>query len=201
LPPVNNSTEWPGGSWYAVDGWWSWALGDLGKADYAWDEYLRNTLTAHANAFPDHWDGVISVDDVCNAYFASPPDKCGIGLTSSYNTQIMHQPAYALFDLLKLVGVESTGAGYRVVPRLPQQTFNVRMPDVGVAQRPGVIRGYVRPAASGSLTMLVAPPPNVDAGHAVTWANGARVPHTVVDGLLEFTLPAAAGRPADWAVD
>ncbi len=28
-PPVNGSTEWPGGSWYAVDGWWTWALAEL----------------------------------------------------------------------------------------------------------------------------------------------------------------------------
>ena len=86
------------------------------------------------------------------------------------------------------------------MPRLPQQTFNVRMPDVGVAQQPGLIRGYFRNVGGGSLTMLVAPPPGVDPDHAVTWANGARVPRTLVDGLVQFTLPSAAGRAADWAV-
>src|SRR6266704_5621605 len=76
----------------------TWALAALDgvvpdAASYAWDEFVRNTLRAHADAFPDHWDGVISVDDVCAAYYAPAPESCGIGLTSDYNTQILHQPA------------------------------------------------------------------------------------------------------------
>jgi hypothetical protein len=204
-PPINNSTEWPGGSWYAVNGWWTWALGQIGDsvpgatAD-AWDEFVRNTLATHATAFPKHWDGVITVDDVCNAYYTSTPEKCGIGLTTSYNGQIMHQPAYSLFDLLKLAGVESTGTGYSVVPHLPQRTFDIRLPDVGVAQRDGLIRGYFRPAGSGPLTMQVAVPPGADPAKVVTWSGSTVVPHTVEGGLVSFTIQAIAGRPADWAV-
>ena len=209
-PPVNGSTEWPGGSWYAVDGWWTWALGELdgtvpGATADAWDEFTRNTLTAHAVAFPDHWDGVISVDDECAAYFQSPNSGCGIGLATGagvvpgYDTQIMHQPAYSLFDLLKLAGLDTTNNGYRVVPHLPVSTFNLRLPDVGIAQQPGMIRGYFR-AASADVVMDVAPPPGVSADHAVAYADGQRVPTTVADGLVQFTLPAHAGQAADWAV-
>ncbi len=182
----------------------TWALAALDgvvpdAASYAWDEFVRNTLRAHADAFPDHWDGVISVDDVCAAYYAPAPESCGIGLTSDYNTQILHQPAWSLFDFLKLAGVEATGSGYRVVPHLPMTTFNVRLPLVGVAQEPGLIRGYLR-ISGGGMTMLVAPPPGVSAAEAVAWVDGAVVPHTVVDGLVEFTMPASEGDAADWAV-
>ena len=120
------------------------------------DEFDRNTLAAHATAFPDHWDGVISVDDECAAYYQSPNSGCGIGLTTGegvipgYDTQIMHQPAYSLFDLLKLAGLDATGDGYRVVPHLPMTTFDLRLPDVGIAQQPGEIRGYFRTAAAPS---------------------------------------------------
>ena len=209
-PPVNGSTEWPGGAWFAVNGWWTWALEELGGAlpnavGYAFDEFRRNTLAAHATAFPDHWDGVISVDDECAAYFQSPNSGCGIGLATGegaipgYDTQVMHQPAYSLFDLVKLAGVDPTSGGYQIVPRLPLSTFDVRLPEVGVAQQPGTIRGYFR-TAGGSVTMDVAPPPGVSATSAVAWANGRQVPSTVVGGLVQFTLGAAAGRPADWAV-
>jgi len=209
-PPVNGSTEWPGGSWFAVNGWWTWALAELDGAVpdagvYAWDEFARNTLAAHATAFPDHWDGVISVDDECAAYYQSPNSGCGIGLATGegvipgYDTQIMHQPAYSLFDLLKLAGLDATGAGYRIVPHLPVSTFDVRFPDVGVAQQPGLIRGYFR-SAGGSVTMDVAPPPGVPADQAVACANGARVTSTVIDGLVQFTLPTNSGRVANWAV-
>ncbi len=80
-PPPSASTAPPStwaGVWYDVNGWLTWALASLdgtvpGAARYAWSEYTRNTLAAHATAFPRHWDGTISVDDACNAFYASPP--------------------------------------------------------------------------------------------------------------------------------
>jgi hypothetical protein len=209
-PALNNSTEWPGGSWFAVNGWWTWALASLDQtvpnaAAYSWDEFIRNALATHATVFPNHWDGLISVDDECSSYYQTTPANCGIGITSGfgavkgYDTQIMHQPAYALFDLLKIAGVDATAAGYRITPHLPMQSFNIRLPQVGVAQHPGLIRGYVR-AAGGAVTMQVAPPPGVSATQAVAFANGSPLPSTVVDGLVQFTLQTTAGQPADWAV-
>lgn len=46
-----------GGTWYAVKGWLTWALGSLDgvvprAGAYALDELQRNTLRAHARAFP-----------------------------------------------------------------------------------------------------------------------------------------------------
>jgi hypothetical protein len=209
-PGLNNSREFPGGAWFALNGQLTWALARLDgvvpeAATYAWEELTRNTLAAHATAFPDHWDGVISVDDECASYYQSPPSGCGIGLATGanvvngYDTQIMHQPAYSLFDLLALAGVEATGDGYEVVPHLPMGTFDIRLPQVGVAQQSGLIRGYVS-TSGGSVTMRVAPPPGVAAADAVAYAGGSRVPDTVVGGLVQFTLPTRAGHPADWAV-
>jgi hypothetical protein len=149
---------------------------------------------------------VISVDDECAAYYQSPPSGCGIGLatgsgvTHGYDTQIMHQPAYSLFDLLQLAGLQATASGYRIVPHLPMSTFNIRLPAVGLAQRPGLIRGYLRTVASATVTMQVAPPPGVSASHAVAYVGGSVVPHSVVGGLVQFSMPTAAGRPSDWAV-
>ncbi|HEV7584780.1 MAG TPA: hypothetical protein VGO14_03270 [Solirubrobacteraceae bacterium] len=209
-PGLNNSREFPGGAWFALNGQLTWALARLDgvvpeAASYAWDEFTRNTLAAHATAFPEHWDGVISVDDECHSYYQSPPSGCGIGLATGanavngYDTQIMHQPAYSLFDLLALAGVEPTRDGYEVVPHLPMATFDIRLPQVGIAQQSGLIRGYVS-TSGGAVTMRVAPPPGVAAGSAVAYAGGARVPDTVVGGLVQFTLTTKAGRPADWAV-
>jgi hypothetical protein len=96
-------------------------------------------------------------------------------------------------------GVEATASGYRVVSHLPMSAFSIRLPSVGLAQQPGLIRGYLR-AADGELTLQVAPPPGVAADRAVTYADGAVVPHTVVDGLEQFSLRTAGQRPADWAV-
>jgi hypothetical protein len=209
-PGLNNSTEFPGGAWFALNGQLTWALARLDgvvpeAATYAWDEFTRNTLAAHASAFPEHWDGVISVDDVCHSYYQSPPSGCGIGLATGvgavngYDTQIMHQPAYSLFDLLELAGLQATREGYEVVPHLPMATFDIRLPQVGIAQQSGLIRGYLT-TSGGAVTMRVAPPPGVTAANAVAYAGGSRVHATVVGGLVQFTLTTTAGRAADWAV-
>ncbi len=175
-------------------------------SSYAWNEFLRNTLATHATVFPDHWDGLITVDDECAAYYQSPPSGCGIGLatgagaTHGYDTQIMHQPAYSLFDLVQLAGLTSLQGGYRITPHLPMTTFNIRLPSLGLAQRPRLIRGYFRTGATTSVTMQVAPPPGVTASKAVAYVNGHRVPHSIAGGLVQFTLPLSAGRASDWAV-
>ena len=209
-PVINGSAEWPGGAWFAVNGWISWALAELSSevpqaAAYAWNEFERNTLAAHAVAFPRAWDGVLTVDDECASYFQPNPSTCGIGLATGfgaapgYDTQIMHQPAYSLFDLLKLAGLDTTATGYRIEPHLPMTTFSVRLPDVGIAQRPGLIRGYFR-VSSGRVTVDVAPPPGVRPGQAKAYADGHPVASRVASGLVQFTLRTRAGALSGWAV-
>lgn len=111
----------------------------------------------------------------------------------------MHQPAYSLYDVLMLAGLDTTTNGYRIVPELPVKTFNVRFPDVGIAQQARLIRGYFRSSA-GTVTMQVAPPPGVPARRAVAYANGRRVGATVNGGLVQFSLRTLGSRAANWAV-
>ena len=209
-PELNGSTEYPGGAWFALNGQMVWALAGLeGVAPEAvpdaWSEFTRNTLAAHANAFPENWDGVISVDDECASYYQEPPSRCGIGLATGagalngYDTQIMHQPAYSLFDLVKLAGVEATQNGYEVTPHLPMSTFDIRFPDLGVAQHEGLIRGYFV-THGGTVTMRVAPPPGVPADEAVAYVGSKHVASSAVDGLVQFTMRTRAGVATNWAV-
>jgi hypothetical protein len=198
----DNSAVFVGGAWYSVNGWLAWALGELqgvvpGAADYAFDELRRNTLAAHAEAYPDHWNGIISVDDVCRAFYSSHSEVCGNGLTANYAGQIMHQPAWSLFDAIKLAGIEPTAAGYRIQPHLPLRSFSLRLPEVGVAYEHRTARGYITTQQAASLRMEVAAP----SGRSfAVYVDGRPVPFSRQGNLIEFTLPTAAGRPADWAV-
>lgn len=201
----DNHAVYVGGSWFAVDGWLTWALGDLDGVvaharDYGWDELQRNTLAAHAAVFPNSWDGVISVDDACRSWYSTDPSQCGVGLTSSYDTQIMHQPAWSLYDVIELAGIDPVASGYRVTPHLPMANFSLRLPDVGVASSPGVLRGYIRPQAGGTLQMQVAPPAGSDPAAVTAFADGRTVASSVHGGLIVFSLSTQAGQPADWAV-
>jgi hypothetical protein len=113
----DGASQYVGGVWFDVNGWLTWALTDLdgvvpGVARDAWSEYTRNTLAAHAHAFPQHWDGTISVDDACNAFYAHHPDRCGIRLYHDYEGQITEQPAWMVMNALHLAGITPTEHGF-----------------------------------------------------------------------------------------
>jgi hypothetical protein len=192
----------PGGSWYAINGWLTWALATLGDRvprarAYAFSEFERNTLTAHATTYPRHWDGTISADDVCHSFYSPTPATCGAGLTTAYAGQIMHQPAWSLFDAIRLAGIDPSTRGFQIRPELPFRTFSLALPDIGVAYGNADARGYVVMAANSRLTMEVRPP----GGRRWRVLAGGRVVPSVLRGdLLVFDLEARAGRMARWRI-
>ncbi len=203
--PLQGADEWPGGVWFDLNGWLTWAYGALdgivpGARQLAWSEYTRNTLANHASLWPQHWDGTISVDDVCYAYYSAHPSSCGNGLGTSYEGEITEQPTWMVMNAIRLAGVTPVENGYDVIPHLPMASFSLRLPDIGVAQRPRLLRGYVRPVGGGTVTMHVAVPPASNVHKLVTFANGHVVAHSIENGLVMFSLRMIGGRAADWAV-
>ena len=113
----------PGGVWYDVNGWLTWALAELdgvvpSARELAWDEYTRNTLAAHADAFPDHWNGTISVDDACNALVLERPSRCGIGARSATTGQITEQPTWMVMNAMRLAGRQADARRLPIDPHL-----------------------------------------------------------------------------------
>jgi hypothetical protein len=202
--PLAGAAAYPGGVWFDINGWLTWALGEqegvVPRAEsLAWDEYTRNTLAAHATAFPDHWNGTISIDDACNAWYSSDPSRCGIGVPS-WQGQITEQPTWMVMNAIRLAGVTPTRDGFRIVPHLPMERFSLRVPRVGVAFEPGSLRGYVRPESGGTLEMEAEVPRGVDPGSVAAYVDGRAVAHRFDPGLVRFRMPTRAKRPADWAV-
>ncbi len=198
----DGASQYIGGVWFDVDGWLTWALTDLdgvvpGAARDAWSEYTRDTLAAHAHAFPHHWDGTISIDDACNAFYAHHPATCGIKLYNDYEGQITEQPTWMVMNAIHFAGVTPTEHGFLVTPHLSR--ISLRMPQVGVARSARLIRGYFRIARRERLTIAVGDVPS-GARHVQSWAGGRLVAHRLAHRLVVFTLPARAGRAADWAV-
>lgn len=204
----DNNAVFVGGTWYALNGPLTWALGRLagelpGAAREAFDELRRNTLTAHAEAFPEHWTGILHVDDACHSFYASAPDQCGIGLLldlGGTNGQITHQPAWGLFSALRLAGIEPTGSGYRFAPTLPLRRFELRLPRAGVAVEPGLMRGYVRTEAAATLRIELRPRHTAGLANARVWADGRPVTARVGGAAVSFRAPTGADRILDWAL-
>jgi Glycosyl hydrolase 36 superfamily, catalytic domain/Glycosyltransferase family 36 len=201
----DNNANYVGGVWFDVNGWLTWALGELDGVvphvrAYAWSEYTRNTLAAHATAFPDHWAGTISVDDTCYAYYASRPAQCGNDLYRQYDGQITEQPTWMVMDAIRLAGITPTRRGYRIAPHLPFSPFSLRLPRIGVAARSTQLRGYVRPVEPGPVELRVKVPPDVIPGSVVVWAGRRAVSFRLVAGSVVFPLRGRTDSVAEWAV-
>jgi hypothetical protein len=200
--PLAGAAAYPGGAWFDVNGWLVWALSSLDGVvpnanEYAWDEYLRNTLANHATVFPDHWVGTISVDDVCNAWYSSDPSRCGIGVPT-WTGSIAEQPTWMVMNALRLAGLSAHRDGFRIDPHFPFDDFAVSFPRVGIEQRGSRLRGYFIVEADGPLALRVRLPDG--AGPARASANGRDAAVTIENGEAHFVLPARAGQKADWAV-
>ncbi|HZU16011.1 MAG TPA: hypothetical protein VFD01_05315 [Candidatus Dormibacteraeota bacterium] len=208
---LSNSTS----DWFAIDDPMAWAYGttdeNVAGADaYAWDELTRNTLANLATQHPDHWDGVISTDDVCAVWWVGPY-SCGVETSTAIDGQILHQESWGLFAFEKLAGLQPTGTGFRVAPHLPFDGWSLRVPSTdgagyGLAQdyAGGLMRGYITPLSSASVDMQVRVPAGVDPNSLRAWVNGRPVhPKPTLDqsDYVEFTMDnLSAGSTADWAV-
>jgi hypothetical protein len=199
----DNNANYVGGVWFDVNGWLTWALGELdGVVPHArrlaWSEYTRNTLANHATQFPDHWAGTISIDDTCYAYYSSHPERCGNDLYRQYDGQITEQPTWMVMDAIRLAGITPTATGYRIAPHLPFVRFSLQLPYIGVSRSARGLRGYVRPQETDTIELRVRLPRGVD-GIAAR-ASGRAVAHRQAGRFVVFRVKATAGAAADWAV-
>jgi hypothetical protein len=198
------ASQFPGGVWFDVNGWLTWALSQLDGVvpharAYAWDEYTRNTLEAHARAFPNHWDGTISVDDACNGFYSPEPARCGIGgALNVWAGEITEQPTWMVMNAVRLAGVSGTRDGYRIAPHLPFPRFSLRTTQVAVRSRKHELSGYVTPQMRGPVQMRVRLPAGARAVRAL--AAGRPAPVRIRRGEALFRLHGRAGAHAQWAV-
>jgi hypothetical protein len=201
----DNNANYVGGVWFDVNGWLTWALGELDGVvpharRFAWSEYTRNTLANHATQFPDHWAGTISVDDTCYAYYSTHPERCGNDLYRQYDGQITEQPTWMVMDAIRLAGITPTEKGYRIAPHFPFARFSLHLPYIGVSRRGRELRGYVRAQETDAVELQVRLPRGVDSAAIVVHANGRPVAHRIAGRSVVFRLRATAGAVANWAV-
>jgi hypothetical protein len=110
-----------GGVWAAINGLLTWAY-TLHDPDLAWRSLEKQSLAAHARAYPHVWYGIWSGPDSYNAHYAERPGETFVHpATPMTEFPVMNSNAHAgpLLALLKTLGVEASPRGITVTPRLP----------------------------------------------------------------------------------
>jgi hypothetical protein len=112
--------------WAAVNAFATMGLA-AHDAAVAWDLVVRQSLAAHARAYPDVWYGIWSGPDAYNAHFGSRPGETFVQpATPMAEYPVMNANAHAgpLLALLAALGVTAHPDGVRVEPRdapVPQE--------------------------------------------------------------------------------
>jgi hypothetical protein len=155
-----------GGIWPSINGTLIWALALVDPA-MAWDEWKKNSLAAHAEAYPEVWYGIWSGPDSYNSTLSRHPGQtmfAGTGtgdrpaLDFGFNwtdfpVMNMHPHAWPLYTAVKLIGLEFHQTGLKLGPGLPLGEYEFISPLLGFKKTSKGYSGWYGPSEAGRWTI------------------------------------------------
>lgn len=192
-----------GGIWPVANAWLTEAYARR-DVDEGWSSFVRNTLAAHAQAHPNLWYGIWTGPDSFNGPQHPRPgeaDAHPATALTDYPALNMHVHTSPLRAMMGLLGIEPTGQGIALTPRLPSATFSVHWPRLVLEQRPDFIGGSYVASSNGPIELDVALPSrlrNRSSVHADIAGVRTQVPTTA--GRATITLPAIADTKVAWSL-
>lgn len=164
-PSPTGATLLPGGQvWPAISALLTWGYARF-DPERAWRHLAKNTMFAHAGAFPAVWYGIWSGPDGLGSVGAAPPAPGGLDLPAApgpgeawyslvtpmtdYPVMNNNQHAMPILAALRVAGLEPMADGLRLTPRaasrqlsMSTELFDLRIdgPRVSGAYRPVTAR-------------------------------------------------------------
>jgi len=178
-----------GGVWASINGTLIWALAKQDGA-MAWDEWKKNTLAAHAEAYPKIWYGTWSGPDFYRSVLSPHPGETQYADASSpdpkerndwganwtdFPVACLHQHAWPLYTAAKLLGLEFNASGLKLAPALPMAEYEFTSALVGVKKTKSGYSGWYEPSAAGEWEIEI----------ELTAAERARVTGVKVNGAAQ----------------
>jgi hypothetical protein len=193
-----------GAIWPSLNQTLVWALAAIDPV-MAWDEWKRNSLARHADAYPDIWYGVWSGNDSYN----SPLNKHPGGAANEpffHGTDFpvlnLHSHACSMYSITKLLNLEFTETGLNISPNLPLDSYRFDSPLLGIAKpHPGRYEGWYAPSRPGQWTVRITLPPQVADALSHSEVNGAISPvKKSPDGTVAITGSSDLHKPLRWSL-
>lgn len=193
-----------GAIWPSLNQTLVWALAGIDPA-MAWDEWKKNTLAHHAQAYPDIWYGVWSGNDSWNSPISKHPGGAANEVFfhgTDFPVLNLHAHACSLYSSSKLLGIEFTGDGMKVNLALPVESYRFDSPLVGVARTNGRYEGWYAPSRSGEWTVEIAIPREAAKSLSHSEVNGKRSSISrQANGSIVLTGSSAPGKPIRWGLN
>ena len=208
-PPgqMNNAGIWP-----SINGTLVWALA-LADGRLAWDEWKKNSLAYHAEAYPETWYGIWSGPDAYNSTLSKYPGQTFFNdkdLTGEELDKVlelgtnwtdfpvfnMHPHAWPIYDAVRLLGVQFTPAGLELAPSLPLPAYRLESPLLGFEKKEAGIEGWYAPIKAGRWQISLRMP---DKAFSRLEVNGRETPLRISpDGTFRWSGESVPGTPLTW---
>ena len=192
-PMAEPGTSISGGVWPSLNATLVWALARVDGA-MAWDEWKKNTLARHAEAYPEVWYNTWSGPDTLNSTLSKHPGETvnsGFLRYTDFPIANLHSHACTLYAAAKLLGMEFTAEGMDLAPRIPLAEYSFESPLVGVKKTASGYEGWYAPQQAGEWVIRLRLPAE----------EARRFPRAhAVDGAIEIRGKGGAGAPLRWSV-
>ena len=206
-----------GGIWPSINGTLIMALSRV-NGDMAWDEWKRNTLSAHAEAYPEIWYGIWSGPDTINSELSETPgatimlqaqeedDKRaslieGVQISwVDFPVMNMHPHAWPLFNTIHLLGIKFSVEGLEYAPILPKNKYKFSSPLVGLEKSAEGYSGWYAPSIASTWQIRLTL--NEAEAKALNHLeiNGKEVSLVREGGTIIFSGESVPDKPLRWSV-
>lgn len=191
-----------GGIWPVANAWLTEVYG-ANDPSAGWSSFIRNSLTAHAESYPDIWYGIWTGPDSYNGPDHERPgeaDAHAVTALTDYPALNTHVHSGPLRALMGLVGVHGTPTGIRIDPHLPTETFSVIWPRLAVRSTPDTIGGSITASAEEGIEVGVTVPAALAEGALMVTVDSDSVSYRREAGVVWFDLDVHRDVPVTWAI-
>ena len=204
-----------GGVWPSINGTLIWALALVDGAQ-AWDEWKKNCLALHAEAYPDVWYGIWSGPDTYNSVLSKHPGQAmfeeqspkdhsipaGSGLNwTDYPVMNMHPHAWPLYSAAKLLGLAFQENGVSFQPTLPLLEYEFTSPLLGFRKSKDGYGGWYAPLVAGRWDLEIQLPESEAAGLRHLKINGQVAPLSGSAQVVRFSGESKPDAPLRWEIN
>jgi hypothetical protein len=203
-----------GGVWASINGTLIWALA-MKDGAMAWDEWKKNTLARHAEAYPNIWYGIWSGPDFYRSVLSPHPGETQYADVNSSDPKergdwganwtdcpvmCLHQHAWPLYTTAKLMGLEFHERGLRLEPVLPLAEYDFSTALVGVKKTKSGYSGWYEPAVGGKWEIELRLPEAEKARAREIKVNGVAQQLTKGAASIQFKGESLPGKALRWEV-
>jgi hypothetical protein len=180
----------------------------------AWDEWKKNCLAMHAEAYPEIWYGIWSGPDTYNSVISKYPGQTQFGEPptdgkksptdwgvhwTDFPVMNMHSHAWPLYSAAKLLGVDFHEDGVKFTPSLPVAEYEFSSPLMGFKKSAKGYSGWYAPSVAGKWNIEINLPDSARAGVKQVKINGVAKP-LPGSGAIKFAGESSRGKPLRWEI-